>query len=149
LGEDLEETVLQFDLSTRQLSLGRTKIDADRTNSELAIVEFLQEAGEPQTQVQVRKGVEGQTRIVRAALTALATQGTITKTGDGTRGRPFLYGFQNTGSTAYSETREPESLKPAEPHGNSEDFVVPKDGNIVISFPTSSEPETVFEEGEL
>jgi hypothetical protein len=149
LGQDLQETVLNFDASTHQLSLGGAKMDADRADCERALLEFLQDAGEPQTQAQIRAGVEGQTRVVRSALTALASAGRITRTGEGTRGKPFLYSFWNTGSSTYSETRKPESPKAPEVHVNTGDILVPKNWENAISVPTPMEPDVVFEEGEL
>jgi hypothetical protein len=139
LGQDMAETVLNFDSSTHQLSLGGAKVDADRTDCEQAILEFLTDAGEPQTQAQIRGGVEGQTKVVRLALTALAGAGRISKTGEGTRGKPFLYGFPNTGSATYPETRKPECYKATDDRINAADILVPA--------AIGSDP--IFEEGEL
>jgi len=147
LGQDLQETVLNFDTATHQLSLGGAKIDADRADCELAILEFLKDAGEPQTQAQLRTGVEGQTRTIRSALTALASTGRIIKTGEGTRGKPFLYTFENTGSSTYAETREPESRKATESNINTGDILVPGDWEDPVLVPASIEAGN--EEGEL
>jgi hypothetical protein len=139
LGQDLQETVLNFDAATHQLSLGGAKIDADRVDCERSMVEFLQDAGEPQTQAQIRAGVEGQTKTIRSALTALASTGTIIKTGEGTRGKTFLYTFENAGSSTYQETREPQSRKAVEATVNTGDILVPNIGSITryLTFVTS------------
>jgi hypothetical protein len=91
LGKDLPETVLSFDPETRKLSLGDSKLDTDREECERAIIEFLKSAGEPQTQAQIRDGVEGETKIIRAALTVLDRSRRVTKSGGGTKGNPFWY----------------------------------------------------------
>ena len=149
LGQDLPETVLSFDPETRQLSLGGSKLDSDREECERAIAEFLRDAGELQTQAQVRDGVEGQTRIIRAALTALAVTGRITKTGEGTKGNPLLYGFENTGSLYIPGTRKPESQNEAEPRISTSEMLVPDSLQNPILVPDDSQKGNPPEEGEL
>jgi hypothetical protein len=105
----MPETVLEFDADSRRLSLGGSRFDADRRECEDAILAFLEAADEPQSQEKVRQGVEGKTRVIRAALTALAESGRITKTGDGKKGKPFLYEFPHSGSQHIAGTGEPES----------------------------------------
>ena len=68
---DLPETVLRFDPETHRLSLGGTRFEADRRQCEAAILDFLRDTREAQTQVQVREGVQGKTIAIRAALTEL------------------------------------------------------------------------------
>jgi len=94
IGQDLPETVLQFDPATKRLSIGGSRFDADRRDCEARILEFLEAACEPQTQNKIRAGVEGQTRIIRAAITRLVEAGTVQRFGEGTRGNPFLYGVE-------------------------------------------------------
>jgi len=91
LGQDLPETVIQFDPESRELSLGGTRFEADRSRAESAIVEFLADAKEQQTQAQIREGVEARKQIIRAALTSLCEAGKVTKSGEGTKGKPFAY----------------------------------------------------------
>lgn len=123
--------------------------DADRADCERAILEFLKDSGEPQTQAQIRDGVEGQTKVIRSALTALAGAGRITKTGEGTKGDPFLYGFPNTGSPAYPETRKPELQKATVARVNPENILVPENCENAILVPASMDSDLAFEEGEL
>ena len=125
VGPEMPETVLQFDAESRRLSLGGTRFDADRRGCEDAILDFLGEADGPQTQAQIREGVEGQTKVIRAALTALAASGNIAKTGEGTRGKPFLYEFPNSGSQHISGTRKPESEKDTQVLCNVDKILVP------------------------
>jgi putative DNA primase/helicase len=125
IGQDMPETVLQFDPETRRLSIGGTRFEADSEESQVRILEFLQGASEPQNQAQIRDGVEGQTRIIRAALTALVAAGKVKKSGDGTRGKPFVYEFWFSGSQDMAGTREPETEKAAHPRANIGGNVVP------------------------
>jgi len=106
---DIPETILEFDSDTRRLTLGGTRFDSERRECEMEILEFLKSASEPQTQEQIRSSVEGQTRAIRAALTALVAAGGVDRTGDGKKGNPFLYAFPNTGSEHIAGTRKPES----------------------------------------
>ena len=91
LGKDLDETVIEFEQETRLLSLGESRFDTERSRMESEILKFLAESSEPQTQAQIRDGVDGQARIIRAALTSLCGSEMISKSGEGTRGKPFVY----------------------------------------------------------
>ncbi len=108
VGVDIPGTVLEFDSNTRRLALGKTRFDSERQDGEMEILEFLESANGPQTQEQIRDGVEGQTRVIRAALTALVAAGRVDRAGDGKKGRPFLYAFPNSGSEHIAGTRKPE-----------------------------------------
>jgi len=135
VGEDMPETVLQYDPATRHLSLGAAKSDADRQSCEPRILEFLREAGDPQTQAQIRDAVEGQTRVIRAALTGLAGAGKVVKSGEGTRGKPFLYEFPNSGSHYIAGTSKPESEKVAQNSMNTGAILVPTNSENSILVP--------------
>jgi AAA domain len=58
IGQVMPETVLNFDSETRRLSIGGTRFETDREECEASIIEFLKGSAEPQTQAQVRDGVE-------------------------------------------------------------------------------------------
>jgi len=90
-GQDLQETVLEFELETKTLSLGGTKFEAEQSRLESEILRFLAESAEPQTKSQIQDGVEGRALIVRAALTSLCQSQMVTKSGEGTKGKPFVY----------------------------------------------------------
>jgi hypothetical protein len=139
VGEDLPETVMEFDPATRRLSIGEAKSDADRRSCEVRILEFLRDANEPQTQVQIRDAVEGQTRIIRSALTALIDAHKVAKSGDGTKGKPFLYEFPNSGSQHIPGTRKPESEKVPQTRINTEAILVPENSEDAILVPENSE----------
>jgi hypothetical protein len=135
VGEDLPEAVLEFDPGPRRLSLGEAKPDADRRSSEARILEFLRDANEPQTQAQIRDAVEGQTRVVRSALTALIDAHKVAKSGEGTKGKPFLYEFPNSGSHHIWGTRKPESEKLPQTRINTEAILVPEKSDNTILVP--------------
>jgi hypothetical protein len=109
VGADIPEAVLEFDSNARRLALGGTRFDSERQECGTEILEFLKAASDPQTQEQIRDGVEGQTRVIRSALTALVAAGRVERAGDGKKGKPFLYAFPNSGSEHIAGTRKPES----------------------------------------
>src|SRR5262249_30327233 len=80
VGADWPETVLRLDADTHQLSLGGTRSETDRQECEGAILEFLRDTHEPQTQAQIRDGVQGRTESIRAALTELVRSSRVSRT---------------------------------------------------------------------
>jgi len=91
LGHDLEETVIEFEPETRSISLGGTRFEAEQSRLESEILKFLAESAEPQTKSQIQDGVEGRALIVRAALSSLCLSQMVSKSGEGTKGKPFVY----------------------------------------------------------
>ena len=116
IGNNLPETVLTFDSTTRTVALGSTKMEAEQVDGEQRILVYLDEVGEPQTQEQIREGVEGRTKIIRAALTSLTLAGKVRQSGDGKRGNPFLYEKWFPGSFPILGTKEPETTNTADVH---------------------------------
>jgi hypothetical protein len=98
IGADMPEAVLEFDANSRRVSLGCSRLEVDQRACEDAILSFLKDADGPPTQEQIRDSVEGKTKIIRAALTALFESGRIRRTGEGKKGKPFLYEFPDSGS---------------------------------------------------
>ena len=139
VGTDLPETVLRFDSETHRVSLGGTRFETDRHECEAAILDFLHEIREPQTQAQIRDGVQGKTTTIRAALTELVRSRRISRTGDGTKGKPFLYAFENSGSNYTAGTREPEYEKGDQAVENKERMLVPKNPEKSILVPHDGE----------
>lgn len=145
IGQELPETVLGFDLDTRRLCLAGTRFEADRQERETAILAFLSEANQPQTQERIRREVKGESRVVRAALTALAQSGRVKKTGEGTKGKPFLYEFPNAGSQYIVQTSKPESQEPVETLMNTEGILVRGNpGKSTLVCNGSETPKTTF-----
>lgn len=130
VGKDLPETILAYDAESRRLTLAGSRFDSERQECETEILDFLQSTNEPQTQEQIRDTVEGQTKVIRAALTALVKSERVARTGEGKRGKPFLYSFPNSGSEHIVGTTKPESPKSAEVFENKPDNPVPEDAPV-------------------
>jgi hypothetical protein len=90
IGDSMPETLLLFDKATRRLTLGDTKEDFEEQDAERRILEFLEE-NQPQTQTQIKDGVKGPTQVIWAALKMLEKTKLVSKTGEGKKGKPFLY----------------------------------------------------------
>jgi hypothetical protein len=143
VGADIPETVLEFESNTRRLALGGTRFDSDRQACEMEILEFLKSASEPQTQEQIRDGVAGQTRVIRAALTALVAAGGVDRTGDGKKGKPFLYAFPNSGSERMTGTRKPESESWGQVIEKNERIPVPENPQSSMVVPDTEQGDDV------
>jgi hypothetical protein len=137
IGVELPETVLSFDYDTRTLSLGTSKADVELAEAEKRILEYLEELPEPQTQEQIRENVEGQTRTIRAALTSLTQSGKIRQTGEGKRGKPYLYERRFCGSQHIRGTREPEMQNAPETRVNTGRIVVFENSQDRILVPAN------------
>lgn len=125
IGQDLPETVLQFDPETKRLSFGGTREEAETETLSGDILDFLQAAGEPKTEPDVTEGVEGKTKFVRRALRRLVEQGKVSREGGGKRGDPYHYRFSFSCSHYIAGTREQETEKPAQTRINTERNLVP------------------------
>jgi hypothetical protein len=143
IGQEMPETVLNFESETRQLSIGETRFAADLSECEVAILDFLKSADEPQTQAQIRSGVGGQTRIIRAALTALVGAERVTRSGDGTKGKPFFYEFPDSGSQHIVKTTKPESQKADATRVNTDSMLVLGSDNKSIPVPIGDDEVSV------
>jgi putative DNA primase/helicase len=135
IGSDMAETVLDFDLNSRRVFLGGSRLDVDRRRCEAAIQLFLTGADSRQTQEQIRDNVDGKTQTIRAALTALAESGRITRTGEGIKGKPFFYECPDSGSQHIPGTREPESRNSSQVPSNLDEMLVPKNSQKMIVVP--------------
>ncbi len=135
IGTDLAETVLAYDAATRTLSQGGSKADAEQEQAAERILAYLAESGEARSQDDIRDGVEGQTRIIRAALTCLVQSGNVLRSGEGKRGKPFLYQRWFSGSQYISGTREPETEKVDQPRMYTGEKVVPGNSGDAILVP--------------
>jgi hypothetical protein len=90
MGDDLSETVLEFDKVTKRLTLGGSRKEAEQAAAETRILEYL-EGREPQTQAEIRDAVQGDSAVTRTALTRLMDSKQVVKSGAGKRGDPFRY----------------------------------------------------------
>jgi hypothetical protein len=138
IGPWMPETVLQFDLETRRLSIGGTRFDAERKECEADILEWLKGAADAKTEPEITEAVEAKTRVVRHALRELVKEGKVTREGGGKKGDPYRYLFSC--SHIYAGTREQETQKAAETRENIEDNLVPKVGKNHFLFPLKNSP---------
>lgn len=121
---DLPETVLAFDSARRKLSLDGSKAERDQSDAERRILDHIESSAQPQTQKQIREEVEGTTKTIRAALTSLTRSERVKRTGEGTRGKPYLYEKWFSGSQDIQRTREPEMKNSPETRANGGKIVV-------------------------
>jgi hypothetical protein len=120
-GVDLEETVLQFDTTSRTFSLGELKTEHDQQVVAEAILDFLKTADKARTQPEIEDHVEGRTALKRRALADLVSAGTVAREGGGKRGDPFFFSCSH-----YSAgTRKQETENGAETRVNGESILVP------------------------
>jgi putative DNA primase/helicase len=144
IGQDIPETVLQFDVVSRSLSLGEEKAAADLQAIEETILEFLRGTDEPKTETEIDGAVEGKTGQKRKALRALVTQGRISREGVGRKGDPYRYRFSFPCSPYIPGTREQEMEKRPDTRINTGDILVPDSSPEPVLV-----PQEQLEEGEL
>ena len=96
-GTDLEESVLTLDPETGRSELTGTKKEADTQTKADEILIFLAEQTEWITEKAIKQGVEGNTRLVSVALRGLFEQEKVVRTGDGKKGKPYLWALKNAG----------------------------------------------------
>jgi hypothetical protein len=107
IGTDTPETVLSFDPATRQLSIGGTRVDADRQSVESEIVEYLKAVGE-KSEPEIVEHVEGANAVKRKALRSLVEKGRVERAGMGKKGDPFQYSFACTEYMSCTSVQESE-----------------------------------------
>jgi hypothetical protein len=90
IGEDLPETVLQFDAATKRLSLGGSRENAEVQDVATKILACLDTAR--LTEPEINGVIEGRNSCKRRALRKLTEQGKIVRAGAGKRGDPYHYG---------------------------------------------------------
>ncbi len=90
-GDDLEETILNFDRETRTVTIGGTRQEQDVNMMKKAIIAFLLTQTAPVTEPLIVKETEGNTALKRKAIRELVSAGGVKRDGKGSRGDPFLY----------------------------------------------------------
>lgn len=115
IGQDMPETILQFDPETKRLSVGGTREEIEIQAKRDEILEFLREAGETKTEQEIRDNVKGETKMLARALRELCKAAKLTREGEGKRGNPFRYGFSFACSedTVQTSKQENENLADA------------------------------------
>lgn len=130
-GDDLEETTLRFDTSTRVISLGETKEREDEAVIAQAIMDYLGIKGEPVTEAEIDAEVEGKTRLKRKGLRDLLKAGVIQRSGRGGKSDPFRYTIHGTPANSNGNTNPS-----GETHENAQDD--PAESILVPLFPVYS-----------
>lgn len=91
VGEDIPETIIEFDKETRLSSLGGTRdeFEVNRLKGEIAV--YLQSCDQPQTEPTILENVEGRAARTKKALRQMVDEGMVARSGQGKKGDPFLY----------------------------------------------------------
>jgi len=105
IGAIMPETNLSFDAGTKTLSLGVARVEADRTDIENQIINFLKTAGE-RTEPEIDRQVKGMNTVKRDALRILVEKGVINREGKGKKGDAFKYSYPCTESIARTSVQE-------------------------------------------
>ncbi len=142
-GDDLPETTLEFEVESRTISLGAERSAAETESEGREILQFLQTAGEPKTESEIRDEVKGETKILAHALRELVKQGRVTREGEGKRGKPYRYGFLFSCSEHIVQTSKQETEKSdASPINTERNLVCPQGQELVPGSTTEEPPKT-------
>src|SRR3990172_2419000 len=90
-GEDMEETILNYDKNTRTVTIGNTREVENLARVRQDILTFLGSQNEPATEPLIVKETEGNTALKRKAIRELVSFGEVKRDGKGGRGDPFRY----------------------------------------------------------
>jgi putative DNA primase/helicase len=90
-GDDLPETVLNFDPERRSVFLGPEKAEAEAQRVSEAILEYLAGCDEPKTEPEINANVEGRNATKRGAIRKLFSDQKINRSGSGKKGDPYSY----------------------------------------------------------
>jgi hypothetical protein len=90
-GDNLEETALRLDPTTRTVTLGATKEAEDEARLCQAICEYLPGQADPVTEAVIDEAVEERRGIRKKALRKLVAEGKVTRHGKGGKADPFTY----------------------------------------------------------
>lgn len=105
-GEDLEETVLNFDSEKKETTIGRSKDEEEMERVKAAIIEFLKPPTETVLEKQINDKVEGKINFQRTALRDLVKNGNVRTSGKGVKGDPYYYALNNFGEDHSQEKKE-------------------------------------------
>jgi hypothetical protein len=90
-GEDMPETVIEWDAERRAVSLGAERAKAESAKMGVEILELLKTRSEPPTEADIREAVEGRATLKSVALRDLLKEGKVNRSGSGKKGGPFRY----------------------------------------------------------
>jgi putative DNA primase/helicase len=90
-GQDLAESVLDFNEERRSVTLGALREDADVERIASQICKFLQKSERWKTRKEIQAEVTGRTEVMRAAFRSLVEGKRVQRTGSGAKGDPYRY----------------------------------------------------------
>lgn len=93
VGKDLDESVLDFDVSRRWSFLGSSREQAEIDRIKFAIIDYLQKQSDPVAEMVIDEGVEGNRAFRKKALRQLVDEQKIERLGAGKKGAPYLYQY--------------------------------------------------------
>lgn len=152
-GEDLEETILNFDRETKTVTTGGTRQEQDVSIVEKAIIDFLSTQNEPTTETTINRNVEGAIKSKCKSLRKLVAENKVNREGQGTRGNPFKYSTILLPSICVEVEKENPKMT-ANPHGCKDYSTIsdfdnfPKDGKLqIVEFsPKNDSQKSIVEE---
>jgi len=128
-GEDLPETVLNFDVERRAVSLGVTKAEAEATRVADNIIGCVKDRS-GLTEPEICDAVEGRLAGKRATLRELLQSGRVVREGTGKKGDPYRYSIARQSSFPDSSpamgTTEQESNNATDTAETEQPILVPK-----------------------
>lgn len=156
-GQDMEETILNFDRETRLVTIGGTRHEQDVNMMKKAIIDFLSTQNEPITESVINQGIEGAVKFKCKALRELVAENKIKREGKGSKGNPYKYSTILLPSIC-AEVEKENQKTTGNPHGCQDYSTIPDFDNfpkdekskIVESLPKNegepvSEKESPFE----
>jgi putative DNA primase/helicase len=90
-GEDMPETVLEFDAGRRRITLGAPKAEVEIQRVEQDILTVLKKSKSEMEEKEIDAAIEGRIELKRSALRSLVKAGKVSRTGEGKKGSPYLY----------------------------------------------------------
>jgi hypothetical protein len=90
-GEDLAETVLEFDANRRSMSLGAPKAEVEMKRVEEEILQVLKKSKSELEEKAINAEIEGRNELKRSALRSLVKNRKVQRDGGGKKGDPYLY----------------------------------------------------------
>jgi hypothetical protein len=149
VGEDLPETVLEFDPDTKLATLGPGKTQLVREGAKELILSYLESADETKTEPEIMAAVEGTNSVKRKALRDLVAGGAVNRGGGGKRNDPFTYRFSYCRTPDMLRTSVPEIQNATEPLQNNDYILVrenaPSSGSELAG---PADPEQLFRDSQ-
>jgi hypothetical protein len=90
-GEDIPETVIEWDPERKAISLGAEKSKAEAIRVGAEMLDYLRTAGVPKTEPEIDDPIEARAGVKRMALRELVKEGKVVRSGTGKKGDPYLY----------------------------------------------------------